>query len=61
MHPLVEIIEKAQDIILSTHVQPDGDGLGCEYGLYWAFKKAGKRPRIINSEPLPKKYAGVIR
>lgn len=56
MHPLVDIINKAQNIVLSTHSQPDGDGLGCQFSLYWALKKAGKNVRIINPDPLPRKY-----
>jgi phosphoesterase RecJ-like protein len=56
MHPVAKLIQDSQDIILSTHTQPDGDGLGCQFALYWALKKAGKNPRVINLEPIPKKY-----
>lgn len=56
MHPLVDIIQKSQNIALCTHTQPDGDGLGCQFALYWALKKVGKNVRIINNEALPRKY-----
>src|SRR5207253_3139450 len=39
-----------------THTQPDGDGIGSQVALYWAFKKIGKNVRIINVDEIPKKY-----
>ncbi len=56
MHPVARLIKESQNIILSTHTQPDGDGLGCQFALYWALKKVGKNPRIVNLEHIPKKY-----
>src|SRR6185312_6084815 len=56
MHPLVDVIQKSQNIVLSTHTQPDGDGLGCQFALFWALKKAGKNARIVNPDPVPRKY-----
>jgi phosphoesterase RecJ-like protein len=56
MHSLLTRITNAQNIILSTHTQPDGDGLGSQVALYYALKKIGKDVRIINVEPAPKKY-----
>ena len=32
---LNNIIQKCDNIVLSTHVNPDGDGLGSEIGLYY--------------------------
>ena len=29
------IIEKSNNIVLSTHINPDGDGLGSQLGLYY--------------------------
>src|ERR1700722_11897991 len=57
MHPLIQEILAAQTMILSTHTQPDGDGIGSQVGLYWAFKKIGKNVRIINVDEIPKKYS----
>lgn len=42
--------------LITTHVNPDGDGLGAELGL-WAYLKArGKDARIINPDPLAPRY-----
>ncbi|MCC6278633.1 MAG: DHH family phosphoesterase [Oligoflexia bacterium] len=56
MHPIFEHIKKAQSIVLSTHTQPDGDGLGSQLAMYWALKKAGKTVRVLNVDETPKKY-----
>lgn len=56
MLPLAQLIKEAKSIVLSTHTQPDGDGLGCQVALYWALKKIKKNVRILNVDETPKKY-----
>ena len=53
---IAQHIQKAQDIVLTTHRQCDGDGLGCELALFHALKKTGKTVSIINVDVTPKKY-----
>lgn len=56
MHPMIDRIKAAKSLILSTHAQPDGDGLGSQLALYWALRKMGKNVRIINVDDTPRKY-----
>ena len=42
--------------MLTTHENPDGDGLGAESGLYYHLKEQNKDVRIINYSPLPREY-----
>jgi phosphoesterase RecJ-like protein len=53
---LVEKISHAKSLLLSTHRQCDGDGVGAQVALYHALKKNGKDVRILNIDPVPKKY-----
>ena len=53
---LVKSIQSAQTIILSTHKQCDGDGLGAMLGLYHALKKIGKKVRVITVDEVPERY-----
>jgi phosphoesterase RecJ-like protein len=53
---VAKVIQKSQTIILSTHRQCDGDGLGSELAVYWALKKLNKDVRVINFDRTPKKY-----
>jgi bifunctional oligoribonuclease and PAP phosphatase NrnA len=54
---LTRRIDRAAQILLSTHRQCDGDGLGAMLGLYHALKKSGKDVRIVTVDAVPKKYS----
>jgi phosphoesterase RecJ-like protein len=56
MKKLADRIHNAQKIILSTHRQCDGDGLGAELALFHALQAAGKDVQVINVDATPKKY-----
>jgi phosphoesterase RecJ-like protein len=49
-------INQAQKILLSTHINPDGDGLGSEAALYYLLGKLGKQVQILNQSELPAEY-----
>ena len=51
-----DLIGSAKRVLLSTHLLPDGDGLGAEYALYHYLKRAKKACRVYNPDPLPKRY-----
>ena len=51
-----DIITKANSVVLSTHREPDGDGLGSEMAMYYALKHLGKQVRILNLDPTPPRY-----
>jgi bifunctional oligoribonuclease and PAP phosphatase NrnA len=53
---IVKRIKKSDSILLSTHRQCDGDGLGAMLGLYHALKKIGKDVRVMAVDEVPKKY-----
>jgi len=56
LHKLTKLIEQSQNIVLSTHRQCDGDGLGSQLAMYHALKKVKKNVSIINVDATPKKY-----
>ena len=51
-----EHISKSKNILLSTHRDPDGDGLGSEIGFYYYLKSIHKNVNIINISPTPDRY-----
>ncbi len=53
---LSDRIRTAKHIVLSTHRQCDGDGLGAQLALFHALKATGREVEIINVDPTPKKY-----
>ena len=53
---LNNIIKDSNSFVLSTHVNPDGDGLGSELAFFYYLKDLGKTCKIINHSPLPLHY-----
>ena len=53
---LSELISKSHKIILSTHIDPDGDGLGSEIAFYLYLKSINKDVTILNISDTPDKY-----
>lgn len=53
---LVRRIQSAQSVILTTHKQCDGDGLGAMLALYHGLRKSGKQVRALLVDQVPKKY-----
>lgn len=53
---VARLVKAHKSFLITTHVNPDGDGLGAESALYLALKKMGKKVQVINHDPLPKKF-----
>ena len=49
-------IEKAESIMLTTHENPDGDGIGSIVALYHHLEARGKKFRILLTSKLPEEY-----
>jgi len=50
------LINDAKRILISTHMLPDGDGLGTEVALFHYLKRARKSVRVYNPDLLPRRY-----
>ena len=50
------ILKEQDNILILTHAHPDGDTLGCGFGLCRALIKTGKKARVINADDITKKY-----
>lgn len=56
VEPLVRKISQAKSILLTTHKQCDGDGLGALLALYHGLKKSGYNVRAVTVDAVPRKY-----
>jgi phosphoesterase RecJ-like protein len=54
--PVIEAIEQAGSIVLITHCNPDGDGIGSQLALYEALISRGKQVSIRNRDGIPRIY-----
>jgi bifunctional oligoribonuclease and PAP phosphatase NrnA len=53
---VVELIENKQNFAITTHVRPDGDGIGSSLGLCWLLRSLGKSAEVIVSDGIPATY-----
>ena len=53
---VVELIENKQVFGITTHVRPDGDGIGSSLGLCWLLRSLGKTAEVIVSDNIPVAY-----
>lgn len=56
MKAVIPILSDARTVVLTTHVNPDGDGLGCELALAEWLSARGCSVRIVNHSPTPSFY-----
>jgi phosphoesterase RecJ-like protein len=50
----------ARRIVLTTHVNADGDGLGSEIALVHLLSAQGREVLIVNPTPIPDRYAFLV-
>ncbi len=53
---VTELIEKQQNFAITTHIRPDGDGLGSSLALNWILRSLGKNSEVIICDPVPHAY-----
>lgn len=56
LEKIKECIGKGQRFVLTTHVNPDGDGLGAEAALAAYLHDLGKEAYIFNCSPVPSNF-----
>jgi phosphoesterase RecJ-like protein len=49
-------IESADKIVITTHIMPDGDGLGSSVAMYHHLKEVNKDCRIYIASEIPEEY-----
>jgi phosphoesterase RecJ-like protein len=55
---IIELIESRDNILLSSHVGPDGDSLGSQIAFYYYLKSLGKNVCIYNQGHIPHYFHG---
>jgi phosphoesterase RecJ-like protein len=56
-HPAARaLVESARRVVLTTHVQPDGDGIGSEVALARWLSQEGKEVAILNPHPTQRRF-----
>lgn len=50
------LLSSADNILILTHKNPDGDTLGSGFALWLALDSLGKKARVANEDSFPQKY-----
>ena len=50
---ICDILETAENVLILTHVNPDGDTIGSAYALQCLVEAMGGRARVICPSPIP--------
>jgi phosphoesterase RecJ-like protein len=53
---VVELIENKSTFGITTHIKPDGDGVGSSLGLCWLLRSLGKSAEVIVHGEVPPAY-----
>lgn len=53
---VVELIENKKKFGITTHIKPDGDGVGSSLGLCWLLRSLGKEAEVIVHGDVPPAY-----
>ena len=53
---VVELIDQKKRFVITSHVRPDGDGLGSGLALYWMLTSLGKQAAVVLKDPVPPAY-----
>jgi phosphoesterase RecJ-like protein len=54
-------LQQAQRIAITTHVNPDGDGIGSGVALAWLARGMGKEAVLANPSPTPPRFGFLFR
>lgn len=52
----LDLFRWAERVVITTHVQPDGDGIGSEIALAHWLRDQGKVADILNPHPVPRRF-----
>ena len=52
-----DLLKSAQEVVITTHLNPDGDGIGAGLALLIALERMGKRVRFLCPSKIAKIYA----
>jgi phosphoesterase RecJ-like protein len=54
--PFVELVGRHRRFLLTTHIRPDGDGLGSALALADVLERRGKEARLVVASTVPPRY-----
>ncbi len=54
---IADLIAASHTFIVTSHIAPDGDAVGCQLAIYSVLKRLGKSVRVISEDGVPENFA----
>jgi phosphoesterase RecJ-like protein len=54
---IADLIAASRTFIITSHIAPDGDAVGCQIAIYSVLKRLGKSVRVISEDGIPDNFA----
>jgi phosphoesterase RecJ-like protein len=56
LEQVARLLREAKSVVLASHLNPDGDTLGCALALQWVLEGMGKQVIALSSDGVPEIY-----
>ncbi len=56
LNRISKIVSECDNFLITSHIKPDGDGIGSVLALYHALRGLGKKAIVYNQDPVPEVY-----
>ncbi len=56
LRTILEHLDQARRVVLTTHINADGDGTGCQAALLELLRHRGVEARVVNPTPFPELF-----
>lgn len=52
-----DLLLHAESFLITSHIDPDGDAIGCQLAIYSVLKRLGKRVKVVSEDSVPAAFA----
>lgn len=60
LRSVLDRLRAGREVVLTTHVNADGDGIGCQVALQDALRRRGAHAWIVNPTPFPDRFGFLL-
>jgi phosphoesterase RecJ-like protein len=54
---VARLIMESDSFLIASHIDPDGDAVGCELAIWSVINRLGKSAKVVSEEPIPEAFA----
>ncbi len=53
---IVDVIRNGKSFLIASHIDPDGDAVGCQLAMLSVLKRLGKSAKVVSEESIPETF-----